>query len=79
MAEFTVYTKELCPYCVQAKELLQAFDYQWDEIDLSDNEKRQSFYQQHNFSKKESTMPKIWHKDKLVGGYTELVDYLSNL
>lgn len=77
---FIVYTKDGCPWCVRAKELLASFGHEVETIDLSDDDARREFYLDHCFEGTSgpdgATMPKIWETtsgfDEYVGGYTEL-------
>ena len=60
--------------------------------DLSDDEERQAFYDEHGFKNSDRTMPKIWVHEtntisaahirmtsKLIGGYRDLEIYLRRL
>ncbi len=65
-----IYTKDPCPYCTRAINFLNARDIPFKEIDLTGNQNEM------DRMKKETgwaTMPIILIKDKLVGGYTDLV------
>jgi ribonucleoside-diphosphate reductase beta chain len=77
---FTVYTKDGCPWCVRAKELLAGLGHEVQIVDLSDDDARQEFYRVHGFTgaagAQGATMPKIWETTsgwaEYVGGFTEL-------
>ena len=34
----TIYTKDYCPYCIQAKNLLTSLGAAYEEIDVTDNQ-----------------------------------------
>ena len=40
----TVYSKDNCIWCDRAKNLLNSVNFEFDEIDLSNDEERQEFY-----------------------------------
>lgn len=80
--EFKIYSKEDCPFCERAKNLIVEKNHIYDEIDLTDNEKRQAFYKENGFlENNQNTVPKIYEikdgKEIYIGGYTELHDYLA--
>ena len=69
MAKVIVYTKDPCPYCVRAINLLNDKGIAFEEIDLT------SKPEEIERLKKETgwrTVPMIMINDKLVGGYTDL-------
>jgi glutaredoxin 3 len=64
-----MYVTNWCPYCTQAKRLLESIDVEWDEINI----------EQQGMSREElskitggHTVPQIVIGDTPVGGYTEL-------
>jgi len=69
MAVVTIYSTKYCPYCIAAKQLLQAkcVDYQDiavdNDPDLRDNIKQRSG---------QRTVPQIWIGEHHVGGFTDL-------
>jgi glutaredoxin 3 len=69
MARVTVYTTQMCPYCVQAKRLLGERAIPYDEIDVSDDALRQEMIQKAGGKR---TVPQIFIDGNHVGGYTEL-------
>jgi glutaredoxin 3 len=70
MARVTVYTTQMCPYCVQAKRLLGERSIPYDEIDVSDDVALRDEMIQRAGGKR--TVPQIFIDDTHVGGYTEL-------
>jgi glutaredoxin len=89
---FEVYTKANCPWCALAKEALADRDFPFSVTDLSDDEERQAFYDEHGWKNGDRTMPKIWVHEtntisaahirmtsKLIGGYRDLEIYLRRL
>ena len=70
MARATIYTTTLCPYCVQAKRLLDQLAIPYDEIDVSnDGDRRAEMVQK---AEGRRTVPQIFIDGEHVGGYAEL-------
>lgn len=70
MTEIRVYTSDFCPYCVNAKRLLDARGLDYSEVNIgSDFEKRKWLIE----TTGQRTVPQIFIGDKSIGGYTELV------
>ena len=67
----TIYTKDPCPYCVRAIQFLNNRDIPFTEIDLTGNQPEMDRI------KNETgwmTMPIILISDRVIGGYTDLVE-----
>jgi glutaredoxin 3 len=70
MARVTVYTTQVCPYCVQAKRLLGERAIPYDEVDVgSDAQRRDEMIQRAGGRR---TVPQIFIDGAHVGGYNEL-------
>ena len=69
MAKVILYTKDNCPYCRLAKDLLSARNIAFEEvrIDLDDN-KRDEMIRLSN----RRTVPQIFINDQSIGGYDDL-------
>lgn len=64
-----LYSKDPCPYCVNAKRLLANKGVAYEEIDLTDKpEEMQKIKNQFGWK----TVPIIVINDKLIGGYTDM-------
>lgn len=64
-----IYTTRTCPYCTQAKHLLQKKNVQYQEIDVSwDEAEREKLI----LSTGRRTVPQIFIGDRHVGGSDEL-------
>ena len=77
-----IYTMQNCPYCVQAKKLLQARNIAFEES-LVLRENTAEWDRLYKLSGMR-TMPQIFAGERLIGGYTELAaldkkDTLSSL
>ena len=70
MAKVEVYTTNYCPYCVRAKQLLDAKDVDYAEIDVTgDDAARVSLVEKSGGRK---TVPQIFINGQAVGGYDDL-------
>lgn len=70
MAKIIVYTKANCPYCVWAKQFLDAKRLSYEEIRIDlDTEQRMKM---ERLSGKR-TVPQIFINDKPIGGYDDLI------
>lgn len=70
MEKVTVYTKDYCPYCVAAKNLLKQRGIAFTEIEIT-----ASNLEEFEALKKKTgmrTVPQIFHGDTLIGGYDSL-------
>lgn len=70
MADITIYTTMLCPYCYRAKSLLEQKGASFTEIDVGmDADKRQEMT---NRAQGGRTVPQIFIGDTHVGGCDDL-------
>jgi glutaredoxin 3 len=68
--EITLYTTDPCPYCKQAKALLDARGYAYAEVDMArDSEAREQLVAKTG----RMTFPQIMVGEKSVGGFQELL------
>ena len=70
---FTVYTKEGCPYCSSILQILVGKDLAFTEYKLDDNFTREEFYAEFGQG---STFPQVVMDGKKLGGCMESVKYL---
>lgn len=69
MHKIVIYTKDSCPYCRMAKDLLTARKLTFEEIRVDlDPAKLQEMIER----SKRRTVPQIFIDDKAVGGYEDL-------
>jgi glutaredoxin len=68
----TIYTKDNCGYCLQAKALLKNNDIDFEEINVQENTNAHEFL----ISQGHRTLPQIYRNGVLfvAGGYTGLRD-----
>jgi len=69
MKEVVVYSKNMCGYCVQAKNWLKNKGIEFKEINIEEQPEAREFV----ISEGHRTMPQIYIDGKSMGGYTELV------
>ena len=70
MANVTLHTTRLCPYCHLAKELLRSKGVEIDEIDVSGQRELRAEMSQKAGGR--STVPQIWIGETHVGGCDDL-------
>ena len=71
----TVYSKDNCIWCDRAKNLLNSVNFEFDEIDLSNDEERQELYKR--VGEGDSTVPQIYIDNIRIGGYPNLVTWFE--
>ena len=70
-----IYTKNNCIWCDRAKLLLDSKNIEFKEIDLSDDQKREKFY--NSIGENVKTVPQIYIDDLRIGGYQNLVAWFN--
>ena len=73
--KFLIFTKYRCSYCDRAKILIEQKGYEYDSINIVDNNNIDLLLK---MNKNARTMPHIFIDDKLIGGYTDLVKYFED-
>jgi glutaredoxin 3 len=69
MKTVTVYTTNVCGFCVAAKTLLKSKDIPFQEIDVTNDQAlRQDIVKRSG----QRTVPQIFIGDESIGGFTEL-------
>ena len=64
-----VWSKDQCPYCVQAKALLESHGIEYEERNVSQDWTREQLLEAVPTAR---TLPQIFLGEELVGGFTEL-------
>ena len=70
MIDVTLYSKDYCPYCVKAKNLLQRKGVQFTEIDITHDEMLQKEMVEKSGGRK--TVPQIFIDGRSIGGCDDL-------
>lgn len=69
MNKIIIYTKDICPYCVKAKALLQRKNLQFEEIKITSDQLREEMIKK-SFGR--MTVPQIFINDRHIGGCDDL-------
>ena len=69
-----VWSKDSCPFCVQAKSLLKMKGIEFEERNVSKDWTKEQLLEAVPEAR---TLPQIFLDDKLVGGFTELRKHLQ--
>lgn len=69
MAQVTIYTTKVCPYCVRAKQLLERKGVEFQEISAEDEAVREAMVQKAGGRR---TVPQIFINNHHVGGCDDL-------
>ena len=72
MSKIEVYSKDYCPYCVKAKELLKKKGLEFTEIDVTNDER--GFNKMVVRSNGRKTVPEIFIDGVCVGGCDDLYE-----
>ena len=64
-----VWSKNQCPFCVQAKALLESKGIEYEERNVQENWTKEQLLEAVPTAR---TLPQIFLDDKLIGGFTEL-------
>ena len=71
---FTIYSKDGCPYCSKVEQVLQLSKLQYEVKKLDVDFNREEFYCKFGNG---STFPQVLLGEKNLGGCTETVKYLT--
>ena len=69
-----VWSKDHCPYCDQAKELLKMKSIEFEERNVSKDWTKEQLLEAVPNAR---TVPQIFLDDTLIGGFTELKQFLK--
>jgi glutaredoxin 3 len=69
MAKVVIYTKNHCPFCIRAKQLLQAKGVDFEEHNMEDQAEELEQLKNRTGLR---TVPQIFINDQLIGGFTDL-------
>ena len=70
---FTVYSKDSCPYCVKVKQVLELTGSQFVVYTLGEDVTREEFYSEFGQS---STFPQVICDGKKLGGSVDTIRFL---
>jgi glutaredoxin len=69
-----VWSKNQCPFCVQAKALLESKGIEYEERNVSTNWTKEQLLEAVPTAR---TLPQIFLDDNYIGGFTELQKHLQ--
>lgn len=69
-----VWSKDMCPYCEQAKLLLRSKNIAYEERNINHGYTREQLLEAVPGAR---TLPQIFLDDQLIGGFTELRQHLN--
>ena len=75
----TIYTKDNCTFCVQAKTLMNIRGIEWEELNMQTSPKSRDELMEkcEKMGVIPRTVPQIWIDDDYVGGFQELKSKLD--
>jgi glutaredoxin 3 len=71
--EWIVYSRTVCPYCTQAKKLLESKGYTYTEINIDTNAAGRDLLIEEGLK----SVPQIYHSGELIGGFDKLKVWLE--
>ena len=71
---FTVYSKDNCPYCYKVKQVLELTGSKFVMYNLNEDFTKEEFYAEFGVG---STFPQVLCDDKKLGGSIETINYLK--
>lgn len=79
---FKIISRDGCPYCEKAIELIINKGLEFKEIKINDVTERNNFYDSLGLEDKNRSVPQIWkindNEEEYIGGYTQLRSYFRN-
>lgn len=70
---YVIISKPDCPWCDKAKSFLRSRDESFSEFSIAEYPILRDFLKQNNLH----TVPQIFWKGDLIGGFTDLEDYIK--
>ena len=72
MTNITLYTKDYCPYCKSAKQLLKSKGLSFNEIDVLEQPDKMTEMLERS---QRRTVPQIFFDVQHIGGYDDLLEH----
>lgn len=69
----TVYSKNVCPFCDQAKALLNSKNIEYKVVNIEEDAEGRNFL----VSQGLRSVPQIYEEDTLIGGFDKLKEWVS--
>ena len=76
----TIYGKQVCPNCTNAKMFLKNNNIAFEYVSLDDDNTRKEFYEKvaKELGSPIMSVPQIWVDQKYIGGFNDLVKFINN-
>ena len=71
---YTIYSKNKCPYCIYAKQLLIDKKLVYTEKNIENTKHKSELLTKYPEAK---TVPQVFLDDKHIGGYDDLVEFFN--
>jgi glutaredoxin 3 len=71
MPNIVIYSTNVCPYCVAAKNLLKSKGLEWNEVRIDMDPAQRDYMLERSGGRR--TVPQIFINDNHVGGFDDLV------
>ena len=68
-----IYTRTVCPYCDQAKALLDSKGINYEAVNIEDDADARNFLVTQGLR----SVPQIYEQDVLIGGFDKLKEWIS--
>jgi glutaredoxin 3 len=68
-----VYSKKVCPNCVQVKQFLESKDIKYTEVDIETNAAGRDVLVKHGLR----SVPQVFHGEQLIGDLTKIKTWLE--
>lgn len=75
MTKIEIYTKGYCPFCIQTKETLNNIGLNFEEYEITNNEK---LTQEMQLRSQRKTVPQVFINDQHIGGGDDFHEALRN-
>ena len=76
ISQIIIYSKDNCGYCVKAKSLLNNLGLTYTEKKIENFLTKEALYEE--LGKQVRSMPQIKINGNLIGGYNQLIEYLTD-
>lgn len=73
MSKLIIYSKTVCPYCVQAKALLDAKGIEYVEVNIESNAQGRDYI----LEKGLRSVPQVFEGENLIGGFDKLKTWVE--
>ena len=72
---FTLYSKDNCPFCYKIKQVLELTGNEYVEYNLNEDFTKEEFYQKFGEG---STFPQVMYNNERIGGSVDTIQFLKS-